>query len=133
MRSSWEDDAVNLVFRCQHDKYNVGHGHPDVNSFELYANGTTWFLDPGKFQHFSNCHQTILIDGRGGNGSSWAHTWPSLPGHFLEFTETDGMVYGVGDAKAFYDYSASDSNDERVKLAQAPTSELDLLWADFTY
>lgn len=132
-RSSWQDDALNLVFRCQQDKYNVGHGHPDINSFELYANGTTWFLDPGKYQNFNDCHQTILIDGRGGNGSSDAMTWPSLPGHFVEFVETDEMVVGVGDAKACYDYSASDSRTKGVTLEKIPAEDADLIWADFVY
>jgi len=133
MRSSWDDDAVNLVFRCQHDKYNVGHGHPDINSFELYANGTTWFPDPGKFQHFSDCHQTILIDGKGPSGSSWAHTWPPMPGRFVEFSESDRMVYGVGDAKTTYDYSVGGSNNRSVKLEKIPAEEVDLIWADFAY
>jgi len=133
MRSSWDDDAVNLVFRCQQDKYKVGHGHPDINSFELYANGTSWFVDPGKSQHFSDCHQTILIDGKGPNASSWAHTWPSMPGRFVEFTESDSMVYGVGDAKPTYDYSAGGSNTKGVKLEQIPAEDVDLIWADFVH
>jgi hypothetical protein len=129
-RSSWDDDAVNLVFRVQHDKYNVGHGHPDINSFELYHNGTTWFLDPGKYNNYNDCHQTVLIDGIGANGSSALPSWPYLPGHYMEYADKGKMVYGVGNAKLNYDFSPSNSNG---KLEQVKDVDVGSIWADYVY
>jgi hypothetical protein len=129
-RSSWDDDAVNLVFRVQHDKYNVGHGHPDVNSFELYHNGTTWFLDPGKYNSYNDCHQTVLIDGIGANGSSALKSWPYLPGHYMEYADKGKFVFGVGNAKLAYDFSPSNSNG---KLEQVKDVNVGSIWADFVY
>lgn len=129
-RSSWNDDALNLVFRVQHDKYNVGHGHPDINSFELYHNGTTWFLDPGKYNSYNDCHQTVLIDGIGANGSSALNSWPYLPGHYMEFSDKGKWVYGIGNAKLGYDYSPSNSNG---KLERVNDTDVGSIWADFVY
>ncbi|VGO16218.1 hypothetical protein PDESU_04809 [Pontiella desulfatans] len=134
-RTGWEDSAVNLVFRSRMDKYALGHMHPDVNSFELYANGTTWFWDPGKYPIQNDFHQTILMDGRGGGGSSGAFAWPSLPGRFVEYRETEGMVIGTGDAKSFYDYVHGELRDspDGEKLEPVSPGEHGLLWADFMY
>ncbi|EDM28756.1 hypothetical protein LNTAR_09304 [Lentisphaera araneosa HTCC2155] len=132
-RSSWDDNALNLVFRSRQDKYNLGHMHADVNSFELYHNGTTWFNDGGKYQYFNDCHQTILIDGRGGNGSSDSFSWPNLPGHIVQYKNNALYTLSTGDAKAFYDFTCSEFKEKPGKPKAVPLSETGYLWADFVY
>lgn len=134
-RNHWGDDAVNLVFRSRQDKYQLGHMHPDVNSFELYANGTTWFWDGGKYNSANDFHQTILINGRGGGGSSDAFVWPNLPGRIVEFENNKEMAIACGDAKAFYDFVPNNGSKKLSmnNFKAVPVEKTDLLWADFMY
>src|SRR5262245_20219663 len=51
-----------------------GHGHPDVNSFQIYARGKWLAVDPGyERPKWSRNHNTVLINGRGqlGEGETW--------------------------------------------------------------
>lgn len=135
MRSSWGDDAVNLMFRCRQDKYSLGHQHSDVNTFELYHNGTTWFQDFGKYTNKNDNHQTVLIDGLGGNNSSNMTNWPSTPGHLLEVKHDGNMVLGAGDAWTFYNYAQSGPNPKipGIKVKKVNHKVMDKLWADYVY
>jgi hypothetical protein len=89
MRSSWEEDATLVGFRCgpgpghanqakperiSNKGYGPGHQHPDINHFVIYANGTWLAIDPGytKLKETRN-HNTILVNGKGqaGAGEKW--------------------------------------------------------------
>ena len=89
MRSSWEEDATLVGFRCgpgpghanqakperiSNKGYGPGHQHPDINHFVIYANGTWLAIDPGytKLKETRN-HNTILVNGKGqaGAGDKW--------------------------------------------------------------
>jgi len=134
-RSDWTDDALLLTFRSRMDKYFLGHMHPDVNSFELYAGGHEWFTDPGKYGIPNDMHQTVLIDGIGGGGSSAVWTWPSLPGTLVEFTDTPEVTFACGDAKAFYDYVIHEpkSGTQIKDFTTQATTEHGLTWDQFVY
>jgi len=89
MRSSWKPDATLVGFRAgpapghrnQADPrrldrhgFGPGHGHPDINSFCLFAFGKWLALDPGYVhQKWTRDHNTVLVNGRGqaGEGSEW--------------------------------------------------------------
>ncbi len=89
MRSSWEPDATLIGFRAgpapghrnqadprrlERHGFGPGHGHPDINSFCLFAFGKWLALDPGYVhQKWTRDHNTILVSGRGqaGEGSEW--------------------------------------------------------------
>jgi hypothetical protein len=135
-RSSWADDAVHLTFRCRTDKYFLGHMHPDVNSFELWANGREWFIDPGKYPIQNDLHATVLIDGIGGGGCLNWWTWPSLPGIFEAFESSADVVTAVGNAKPFYDFTPSQvkgAPEVAVALKSEPVLDHGLCWRAFIY
>jgi len=94
-RSSWDEDAILIGFKCGpfhghkvQPYYEIqvdenwpkfhriigGHGHPDVNSFQIYAYGKWLAIDPGyeKPKRTRN-HNTILVNGIGqlGEGKRW--------------------------------------------------------------
>ena len=89
MRSSWEEDATLVGFRCgpgpghtnqakperiSNRGYGPGHQQPNINHFVIYANGTWLAIDPG-YTHLKETrnHNTILVNGRGqaGAGEKW--------------------------------------------------------------
>ena len=89
MRSSWEEDATLVGFRCgpgpghanqakpqrvSNRGYGPGHQQPNINHFVIYANGTWLVIDPGysKLKETRN-HNTILVNGYGqaGAGGKW--------------------------------------------------------------
>jgi hypothetical protein len=89
MRSSWEEDATLVGFRCgpgpghanqvkperiSNRGYGPGHQQPNINHFVIYANGTWLAIDPG-YTHLKETrnHNTILVNGRGqaGAGGKW--------------------------------------------------------------
>jgi hypothetical protein len=89
-RSSWDQDAVMIGFKCGpfhghavqalydgmtsfHQIVN-GHGHPDVNHFNIYAYGKWLAKDDGYSKpKWTSLHNTIGVNGYGqlGEGSSW--------------------------------------------------------------
>ena len=89
MRSGWEPDATLIGFRSgpapghrnqvdprrlERRGFGPGHGHPDVNSFCLFAFGQWLALDPGYVhQKWTRDHNTILVNGHGqaGEGQEW--------------------------------------------------------------
>jgi hypothetical protein len=134
-RSHWGDDALMLTFRCRMDKYDLGHVHPDVNTFEFFSHGVEWFTDLGKFAMNNDMHQTVMIDGVGASGCSGIYSWPSMAGKLLDVVDTPRMTMAIGDAKPAYDYTFG----EPVKLLYTgeftPTIATNhgLTWADFVY
>jgi len=90
-RSSWDVDAVVAGFKAgpmhghKAQKYydahpgdtreiGGGHGHPDVNSFQVYAYGKWLAIDPGyERPKWTRNHNTVLVNGKGqlGEGQIW--------------------------------------------------------------
>jgi len=86
-RSSWDDDATLIGFRCgpfhgnklqpyyekqvneNWQKYHViggGHCHSDINSFQIYAYGKWLAIDPGyERPKWTKNHSTILVNNVG--------------------------------------------------------------------
>jgi hypothetical protein len=91
MRSGWDRDARYLVFDT--GPYGGPHGHEDKLSFELFAYGTPFIVDPGSFTYQasdpyrnyfvgSQGHNTILVDGKS-QVRRWgeAHMHPGTAAH----------------------------------------------------
>lgn len=88
-RSSWDDDATCVLFRCgpplghaatgkigqlKDWLMNCGHVHPDIGAFWLYAKGEYLAVDTGYLaRKWTEDHNTLLIDGKGQgmDGSYW--------------------------------------------------------------
>src|SRR5262249_37596696 len=52
VRNDWEPDSEYLFFRCgPWGELSGAHDHADQLSFELFANGTAWLVDPGTFTY----------------------------------------------------------------------------------
>lgn len=84
-RSSWQDDATYLAFKCgtpngargwhlgkaidhqnNWDTIKASHEHPDENSFILMRGADYLSVDPGYSKNkLTRNHSTILVDGRG--------------------------------------------------------------------
>mgnify|MGYP001177266540 CR=1 FL=1 len=75
MRSGWENDAQYLLF--EGGPFGRFHQHEDMLSFDLYAKGLPFIVDPGITSYFPNAwtsfyrttaaHNTVLVDGKGQN------------------------------------------------------------------
>jgi uncharacterized heparinase superfamily protein len=73
MRSGWERNSRYLLF--EGGPYGRFHQHEDMLSFDLYADGTPFIVDPGITSYFpdrwtewyrtTSAHNTILVEGRG--------------------------------------------------------------------
>lgn len=71
MRSGWDRDATFLLFEA--GPYGRFHQHEDMLSFDLYARGTPFIVDPGissylpdpwtAFYRSTPAHNTVLVDG----------------------------------------------------------------------
>ena len=114
-RSDWSTNAIFVDFDCRGDCMQLGHLHSDRNSFTLYALGREWFMGQGYHLTENDSKQTVLIDGLGAAGSSVTRAsnsplgpkWPSLPGKFLEFSDSPRLTIMAGDASPTYTYSWS--------------------------
>ena len=75
MRSGWDRDARYCLF--EGGPYGRFHQHEDMLSFDLYAYGLPFIVDPGITSYFPNewtsfyrtteAHNTVLVDGCGQN------------------------------------------------------------------
>ena len=75
MRSGWDRDARYLLF--EGGPYGRFHQHEDMLSFDLYAHGLPFIVDPGITSYYPNAwtsfyrtteaHNTVLVDGCGQN------------------------------------------------------------------
>ena len=125
-RGAWEPGAVMTGFRCgpmhghKTQKYyqgqgagareiGGGHGHPDVNSFQVYAYGKWLAIDPGyERPKWTRNHNTILVNGKGqlGEGQTWfdrkAVLEASATSAILKAEHRAGYDYTVGDAMNIY-------------------------------
>lgn len=129
MRSDWSNDATVIGFRCgpavghrnQSDSTRIsnfgfgpGHGHPDVNSFSLFANGTWLAIDPGyTYKKETRNHNTVVVNNYGqvGEGGKWLDYMafesrepaPSV----LKVESNNIFDYVIGDAGNLYDDKAN--------------------------
>ena len=84
MRSGWDRDARYLLF--EGGPYGRFHQHEDMLSFDLYAHGLPFIVDPGIASYYPNAwtsfyktteaHNTVLVDGCGQNrGAGTVAEW----------------------------------------------------------
>lgn len=130
MRSSWQEDAVMVGFKCgpmhghkAQEYYDAqfrkgasdyhciggGHGHPDVNSIQIYAYGKWLAIDPlYERPKWTQTHNTLLVNGRGqlGEGQTWFDRESVLRGHARSrlMKAESGKEYDfvIGDAENIY-------------------------------
>jgi len=121
IRSSWEDDAVALVFKCgppgghkmqrlRGDRWvNVAHDHPDQNHFLLFAYGKMMAEDDGYPKpKWTRSHNTIIVDGKGQTreGGDWQQPFPyEDTGTLRELFLSHDTAYAAGDASRLYEGS----------------------------
>lgn len=129
-RSQWAEDAVMTGFKCgpmhghkvqpyynrqfdenwaQIHELGGGHGHPDVNSFQIYAYGKWLAIDPGYERPKTTAsHNTLLVNGKGqlGEGSTWFDRETIIRARASsKLTKVEakrGYIYAVGDAGTIY-------------------------------
>jgi hypothetical protein len=129
-RSGWDEDAVLVGFKCgpfhghklmpyyekqadeSWDQYHFivnGHGHPDVNSFQIYAHGKWLATEPGYARpKWTSDHCTILMNENGqlgdGEGSfNRAEVMETKASSAIIKTESNQHYdYVVGDAENIY-------------------------------
>ena len=124
MRSSWEEDATLVGFRCgpgpghanqakperiSNRGYGPGHQQPNINHFVIYAYGTWLAIDPG-YTHVKETrnHNTLLVNGQGqaGAGEKWLDYMAFQnrePAPNIMLAETTGEYdYVIGNAGNIY-------------------------------
>ncbi|HEY2932542.1 MAG TPA: DUF4962 domain-containing protein [Acidobacteriota bacterium] len=134
-RSKWDGNAVMVGFKCgpmhghkvqpyygrQYDEkwadyhsLGGGHGHPDVNSFQIYAYGKWLAIDPGyESPKPTATHNTALINGQGqlGGGTTWFDRNAVIGARASSAiirAETEATYeYLIGNAKNIYPASAA--------------------------
>jgi len=74
VRDGWECDSTYFFFRCgPAGALSGAHDHADQLSFEIFANGTAWLVDPGTYTYTSDesarnefrlarAHNTLAVD-----------------------------------------------------------------------
>jgi hypothetical protein len=125
-RSGWEDGAVMVGFKCgpmhghKAQRYyeahrsvaheiGGGHGHPDVNSFQIFARRKWLAIDPMyERPKWTRTHNTLLVNGRGqlGEGQTWfdrdAVLAACASSAVVKAEHTPACDYIVGDAMNVY-------------------------------
>ncbi|MFB0515607.1 MAG: heparinase II/III family protein [Candidatus Neomarinimicrobiota bacterium] len=139
LRSSWQDDATVIGFRCgpapghrnqadpllvQERGFGPGHGHPDINSFCLFAYGEWLATDPGYTQlKLTANHNTVLVNGHGqaGAGRKWLD--------YMEFEarEPAPAILRI-ESNPVYDYVLGDAGNIYVDKAQLRSFRRHLLF-----
>ena len=129
-RSGWNPEAVMVGFKSgpmhghKAQKYydgrpgdtheiGGGHGHPDVNSFEVYAYGKWLAIDPSyERPKWTRNHNTILVNGKGqlGEGQTWFDRKAVLAAHatsaIIKAEHRPAYDYVLGDAMSIYPSAA---------------------------
>src|SRR5262249_4230617 len=89
MRSGWEPRSEYFFFRCgPRGRLSGAHDHADQLSFELFADGTAWLVDPGTYTYtlgeaarnlfrLSESHNTLTADGASNSVPSGPFSWRS--------------------------------------------------------
>ena len=90
MRGGWDQSDPVLAFDCGPlGKGSAGHGHADALSFQIYANGYPFLVDPGTFSYnldyawrdtfrSTRAHNTIIIDSLDQSVPKDRMSWKSL-------------------------------------------------------
>jgi hypothetical protein len=138
-RSSWQPDATFLGFRCgpapghrnqadplllERRGYGPGHGHPDINSFSIFAHGEWLAIDPG-YTHLKRTdnHNTIMVNGRGQAGA--LEHWLD----FMAFEEREPAPAILRiESNQVYDYILGDAGNIYVDKAKLNTFRRHLLF-----
>jgi len=139
MRSGWQSDAALVGFRCgpasghrnqrhplllEKRGFGPGHGHPDINSFCLFAYGEWLAIDPG-YTHLKLTanHNTVLVNGHGqaGAGQKWLE--------YMEFVarEPASAILRV-ESNPVYDYVLGDAGNIYVDEAELQSFRRHLLF-----
>ncbi len=106
MRSDWGGDALYLI--ADTGPYGGPHGHEDKLSFELFAHGAPFIVDPGSYTYeksdpFRNYfvgsqgHNTVLVDNR-----SQVRRWNSQ--HLTPEVQNDR--HGAWESNSEYDFAS---------------------------
>lgn len=130
MRSRWAPDATLVGFRCgpapghrnqadprrlERRGFGPGHGHPDINSFSIFAYGKWLALDAGYvYEKWTYDHNTVLINGKGqaGEGGKWLD--------FMEFESREPAPKILrAETNDEYDYVIGDAGNIYVEEAGA--------------
>jgi hypothetical protein len=124
-RSDWGSDAIMIGFKCGpfhghavQELYNNmisyhgivnGHGHPDVNHFNIYAYGKWLAKDDGYSRpKWTNYHNTIIVNGHGqlGEGTTWfdrgAVFNAKATSRIIKAASDSALDYIIGDAQNIY-------------------------------
>jgi len=120
MRTDWSESAMLVGLRCgpwqghnawRRARYDLGaaHAHPDINSFQVFAEGCWLLVDPGyTYVKRTSDHSTLLVDGAGqlGENVTWfAAEDATQYDHYAKIlrTESTGQYdYVMGDATHAY-------------------------------
>ena len=129
-RSSWDPEAVLVGFKSgpmhgrKAQKYydgrpgdtrevGGGHGHPDVNSFQVYAYGKWLAIDPSyERPKWTRNHNTVLVNGKGqlGEGQTWFDRKAVLAARatsaIIKTEHRPAYDYVLGDAMSIYPSAA---------------------------
>jgi len=128
-RSDWSENAVMIGFKCgpfhghavqelydDMTEYNGivnGHGHPDVNHFNIYAFGKWLATDDGYSKpKWTSFHNTILVNGYGqlGEGSKYfdrsAVFYTKATSQIIKAESNIVYDYIIGDAENIYNPQA---------------------------
>jgi hypothetical protein len=135
-RSDLSSDALYLQMHTRQDL--GGHTHADRTSFMLAGLGRLWapIISLSGGSKYGNIvetryHSNILIDdiGQGASGG-----WAPQPARVLQFVDTGGGTFAVGDAKYAYDWLwvRDGGRDEERKLTQG-WQKVDETPNDFQY
>ncbi|MFC1483631.1 heparinase II/III family protein [Candidatus Neomarinimicrobiota bacterium] len=138
-RSSWQPDATLIGFRCgpapghrnqadplllERRGYGPGHGHPDINSFSIFAHGEWLAIDPG-YTHLKRTdnHNTIIVNGQGQAGA--LEHWLD----FMAFEEREPAPAILRiESNPVYDYILGDAGNIYVDKAKLNSFRRHLLF-----
>ena len=125
-RSSWQEDATYLAFKCgtpngargwhlghaidrqnNWDTIKASHEHPDENSFILMRGADYLSVDPGYSKDkLTRNHSTILVDGRGQYNEGGYNAYDGLNeawgGRLQAWFIANGLTYVSGEAAGAY-------------------------------
>jgi len=139
MRSGWDEPATAIGFRCgpapghrnqndptrhKHRIFGPGHGHPDINSFCLFAYGEWLAIDPGyTLLKLTRNHNTVIVNGCGqaGAGNKWLN--------YQEFgaREPAPAILRV-ESNSVYDYVLGDAGNIYIDEARLKSFRRHLLF-----
>ena len=118
MRSSWTDQAVFLGFKA--GSPSVNHGHMDIGSFVMEADGVRWATDLGKQSYESLESLGMKIFGKGQDAERWTIFRMNTYSHNVliidneqqrvngyakidKFSDADEFMFSISDISTVYD------------------------------